>query len=260
MANPVEQWKQQKHGFDVWPDVQQYAAAGTPMKKIDPADLERMKWYGFFYRKRDQPGRYMNRIRVTGSQLTAEQAKEVAYLAYEHGHGIIDVTTRANLQVQGLDIQSVPYAAQRLEAVGLSSKQTGHDNIRNVFGHPFSGLMDDELFDTRPLCHDITSVFLDNRQYADLPRKFNICINGARQHSAHFWTQDISFLAAHVDGSGVAFRVLIGGTQGQNPRLAWHLPVLVQPHQVIDVTRRSIEETAAAVIKLLAERRRQPVS
>jgi regulator of PEP synthase PpsR (kinase-PPPase family) len=28
----------------------------------------------------------------------------------------------------------------------------------------------------------------------------------------------------------------------------------------IDVTRRSIEETAAAVLKLLAERRRQPVS
>jgi regulator of PEP synthase PpsR (kinase-PPPase family) len=28
----------------------------------------------------------------------------------------------------------------------------------------------------------------------------------------------------------------------------------------IDVTRRSIEETAAAVMKLLSERRRQPVS
>jgi regulator of PEP synthase PpsR (kinase-PPPase family) len=29
---------------------------------------------------------------------------------------------------------------------------------------------------------------------------------------------------------------------------------------VIDVTRRSIEETAAAVMKLLSERRRQPVT
>ena len=29
---------------------------------------------------------------------------------------------------------------------------------------------------------------------------------------------------------------------------------------IIDVTRRSIEETAAAVMKLLAERRRQPVA
>jgi regulator of PEP synthase PpsR (kinase-PPPase family) len=29
---------------------------------------------------------------------------------------------------------------------------------------------------------------------------------------------------------------------------------------IIDVTRRSIEETAAAVLKLLAERRRLPVS
>lgn len=30
--------------------------------------------------------------------------------------------------------------------------------------------------------------------------------------------------------------------------------------ELIDVTRRSIEETAAAVLKLLAERRRQPVA
>ena len=59
MANPVEVWKARKHGLDVWPDVERHAAAGTPMNQIDPSDLDRMKWYGFFYRKRDEPGRYI---------------------------------------------------------------------------------------------------------------------------------------------------------------------------------------------------------
>ena len=53
MANPVEAWKSEKHGFDVWPDVLQYAQARTPMQDIETPDLERMKWYGAFYRKRD---------------------------------------------------------------------------------------------------------------------------------------------------------------------------------------------------------------
>eukprot|EP00913_Durusdinium_trenchii_P010914 g10243.t1 len=250
MANPIEVWKSDKHGFDVWPDVERYAAAGTPMKEIDTPDLERMKWHGFFYRKRDTPGRYMCRVRITAGELSSQAAREVAHLAYEYGHGIVDITTRANLQVQGLEIDHLPKVVTRLQKVGLSGKQSGHDNIRNVFAHPFSGLTPDELIDTRGLCHDITKVFIDSREYADLPRKMNICLNGTDRHSAHFWTQDISFLAVRrpfntsggsSESDPVAFQMLIGGTQGQHPRLAWHLPVLVEPHQVVDVTRAILD-------------------
>ena len=54
----------------------------------------------------------MNRIRITAGELAADQAKEIARLAYEFGHGIVDVTTRANLQVQGLDIQHLPQVSR----------------------------------------------------------------------------------------------------------------------------------------------------
>ena len=235
MVNPAEVWKGKKHSFDVWPDVLRHAAARTPMAEIETPDLERMKWYGFFYRKRDTPGRYMNRIRITANELTSEQAREIAAIACEHGHGIVDVTTRANLQVQGLGLEHVPEVAERLAAIGLTSKQTGHDNIRNVFAHPFSGVLPDELIDTRQLCREVTALFVDSREYSDLPRKFNICLNGTAEHSVHFWTQDLAFLARRV-GRGVLFQVLVAGTQGQNPHLAWHLPALVRPDQVVAVT------------------------
>jgi len=239
MSNAVESWKSEKHPFDVWPDVERHAVEETPMKSIEIADLERMKWYGFFYRKRDS-NRYMVRIRVTAGELTADQAREVANIAYECGHGIVDVTTRANLQVQGLQIQHLPQVASRLAAVGLNAKQTGHDNIRNVFAHPFSGLMSDELIDTRKLSHDVTRLFVNSREYSDLPRKLNLCLNGTAAHSSHFWTQDISYLATEVDGD-VLFQVLLAGTQGKTPRLAWHLPVLVHPDQVVEVTRSILD-------------------
>lgn len=241
MANPVEVWKSAKHGFDVWNDVLNYAAQKTPMNQIDDADLERMKWHGYYYRKRDEPGRYMNRIRITGNELTSEQARAVAHIAYEFGHGIIDVTTRANLQVQGINIENVPRTTERLEKVGLTARQTGHDNIRNVFCHPFSGIDPDEIIDTRALCRDIDAVFMGSRIYSDLPRKFNIALNGTDRHGAHFWTQDLSFLATHDADGDPAFHVLVGGTQGQSTHLAWHLPVLVQPGQVTEVTRAVLD-------------------
>lgn len=240
MANPAEVWKAEKHGFDVWPDVVEHAQARTPMADIATPDLERMKWHGFFYRKRDESGRYMNRVRVTANELSAEQAQAIALIAYEFGHGIVDVTTRANLQVQGLRIEHLPVVADRLAAVGLTARQTGHDNIRNVFGHPFSGTLPDELIDTRDLCRSVTDLFIDNRDYADLPRKLNVCLNGAAEHSVHFWTQDLSFLACRVQGE-VFFQVLVGGTQGQSPHLAWRLPVLARPAQVVEVTRAVID-------------------
>ncbi|WP_417847360.1 Rieske 2Fe-2S domain-containing protein [Thalassoglobus sp.] len=241
MANPIEVWKADKHPLDVWSDVERYADAQTKMSDVESADLERMKWHGFFYRKRDKPGRYMNRIRVTANELTAAQAREIALMAYEYGHGIVDVTTRANLQIQGLEISHLPDVKKRLERVGLNSKQTGHDNIRNVFGHPFSGLLTEEIIDTRQLCKDVDAIYIDSRDYSDLPRKLNICFSGTEDHPAHYWTQDLSFMATRDDEGEVGFQVLLGGTQGQNPRLAWHLPVFLYPDQVVPLTEAIIQ-------------------
>ena len=49
--------------LDAWPDILRYAGAKTPMAEIDTPDLERMKWFGEYYRKRDGNG-YMLRIRL----------------------------------------------------------------------------------------------------------------------------------------------------------------------------------------------------
>ncbi len=235
--NKVEQWKQEKHGFDVWQDMLDYAEKATPFQAIDKNNLERMKWYGVLNRKRDASGKFMLRYRLTGCELTAKQAREIAYVAYEYGHGIVDITTRAGIQVQGLAVENVPTALLRLEACGLTAKQTGHDNIRSVFCHPLSGVDPDELIDTRSLCRDITDLILDSRSYADLPKKFNIALNGRTEHGTHYWTQDLSYLACEGSDGQPMFQVLVGGTQGQQPKLGEHLPVLVAPEQVVEVTR-----------------------
>ena len=167
--NKVEAWKSEKHGFDVWDDIQRYAVAGTSMADIVEADLERMKWYGIFYRKRVEDGRYMIRVRIPGCELTSQQARVLAEIA-RVGYSIIDITTRGNVQIQGYELSDLPGVLASLEASGLTARQTGHDNVRNVMTHPWAGLDANELIDVRPLCNKLTDVFMGDRLLADLPR------------------------------------------------------------------------------------------
>ena len=176
--SPVEVWKQAKHGIDVWPDVERHARDRTPMSRIEEADLERMKWYGYFYRKNNDFDHYMCRVRVPGCEMTSRQARALAYVAYESGYSLVDVTTRGNVQIQGLTIDRLPAVRAALERAGLTSRQSGHDNVRNVTSHPWSGIDPDELIDTRALARQIQDLVIGDREFSDLPRKVNVALTG----------------------------------------------------------------------------------
>jgi ferredoxin-nitrite reductase len=241
----VEQWKRAKHGIDVWPDVLRYAREKTPMDRIEVPDLERMKWYGFFYRKNNDNDRYMVRVRIPGCEMTSEQARALAYIAYESGYSILDVTTRGNVQIQGLTIDKLPAVRAALEKVGLTARQSGHDNVRNVTSHPYSGIDPEELLDTRDLARQIQDLVIGDREFSDLPRKFNIALVGRPSAPAHAWTQDLCFVATRGPDGSIGFRLLLGGNQGQAPRLSWAIPVFVRPGEV--------REVSAAVLRTFRE-------
>ena len=82
--NKFETMKAEKDGLDIWPDLLAYAANGTPIAEIPEADLSRMKWYGVFHRQQ-KPGTFMIRLRLTGGQMSAVQARAIARVAEAHG-------------------------------------------------------------------------------------------------------------------------------------------------------------------------------
>jgi ferredoxin-nitrite reductase len=234
--SPVEVWKQAKHPIDVWPDVVRLATERRSMSKIEDADLERMKWYGYFQRKNNDFDHYMCRVRIPGCEMTASQARALAAVAYRSGYSLIDVTTRGNVQIQGLTIDKLPGVRAELERVGLTSRQSGHDNVRNVTSHPWSGIDPDERIDTRDLARRLQAMIVGNREYSDLPRKFNVALTGRPAPAAHFWTQDLGLAATLGPDESVGFHMLLGGNQGQSPKLAWPIPVFVRPEQALGVT------------------------
>ncbi len=228
--NRIEKIKLEKDGLDVADDLQRFARDGW--ESIGDSDRERLKWLGVFFR-RQTPGRFMMRIRMSNGITNAEQVRAIAELSREYGTGFVDITTRQQIQLRGFTIGDVPHIWQRLTAVELLSLQTGMDNIRNVVGCPVAGIGADELFDASPVVRDFTSAFLKNKAFTNLPRKFNVAITACTASCTHSETQDVALTPATkiVDGEEIkGFNVSVGGKVGSGGlRLASALGVFVRP-------------------------------
>ncbi|MBI2918358.1 MAG: hypothetical protein HYY01_10230 [Chloroflexi bacterium] len=173
--NPVERIKAEKDGLDILDDIEELAARHGGWETIDPGDRERLKWIGTFFRK-PTPGRFMMRIRITNGQATSVQLRALAEIARRLGNEILDLTTRQQIELRAIKIADVPQILQALADIDITSLQTGMDNIRNVNCCPLAGITPLELFDASNVGGEYTSIFLNNKEFTNLPRKFNVTI------------------------------------------------------------------------------------
>lgn len=213
--NKIEVMKLLKDGLDCLPDIEKFAQSGT-WEEMTEDDKQRFKWHGVFFRKQT-PGHFMMRLRLTCGFSNARQFRVIADLSDEYGKGFCDLTTRQQIQMRWFTIGDVPTLWRRLREVGLCSTQTGMDNVRGVCGCPLSGVTPHELFDARPVAQQFTELVLDNKEFTNLPRKFNVTITGCLENCCHTETQDLALVPSYreLDGQQVnGFNVLVGGKQG----------------------------------------------
>ncbi|HEV8583515.1 MAG TPA: ferredoxin--nitrite reductase [Methylomirabilota bacterium] len=234
--NRIEALKAEKDGLDVQADLARFAREGW--KTLGDDDKERLKWIGVFHR-RPTPGHFMMRVRMPNGIVSAAQARLLGEITLEAGRAsgrpIADVTTRQQLQLRWVTIENIPAVIARLEAAGLSTLQTGMDNIRGIIGCPATGLTPRELLDTAPMAAAFQKIFLGNKEFTNLPRKFNVTITGCLEHCTGGETQDISLTPAR-SGHEPGFNLAVGGKQGSGgPVFATPLDAFVRPPEATDV-------------------------
>ena len=230
--NAAEVLKQKKNGLEVINDIPNYIRDGWA--SIPPDERDRLKWVGVFYRKQT-PGAFMMRLRMSSGFTNAEQFRTIAEISEAHGLGFVDLTTRQQMQLRGFSIENVQHIWNRLEAVGLGSLQTGFDNIRGVIGCPVAGLTPNELFDASHVARAFTKLFVGNKEFTDIPRKFNVGITGCLDNCTHTASQGIALTPAvkEVDGQETrGFNVAVGGKMGSGGYIpAQPLDVFVIPKE-----------------------------
>ena len=209
--NKIEIMKEEMDSLDAVPRLLDLAQTND-WKKLTEDDKQRMKWSGLFFRK-PTPGHFMMRVRFVAGRTTAEQWRELAAIGDEFGKGFCDITTRQQLQLRWFTLGDAPTIWKRLEAVGLTSRQTGMDSIRGMSSCPVGSLTSTEAFDAHDACLAYDEAILDNKDFTNLPRKLNIAMTGCLENCTHTETQDIALVPAEREGV-VGFNVLIGGKQG----------------------------------------------
>jgi ferredoxin-nitrite reductase len=226
-----EKFKRELHPFDGYERLKAQAAKNEPPK---PDDNFRWRFFGLFYCAPAQ-NTYMCRLRIPNGILKAAQFEGVADAAECYGGGYAHVTTRANLQIREVEPKRAIALVEHIQDIGLTSRGSGADNIRNVTGTPTAGIDPQELIDTRPYCRDWHFHILNDRTLYGIPRKFNVGFDGGGIIPVLEDTNDIGFSAVEVQEGfgvepGVWFRLAIGGITGHKD-FARETGVIVKPQE-----------------------------
>jgi len=230
-----EKFKREQHPFDAYERLKEQAARNEAPK---PADNFRWRYYGLFYVAPAQSS-FMCRLRIPNGILPHWQLSGLADLAARYGGGYCHVTTRANLQIREIEPKSTVAMIEAIQDLGLCSRGSGADNIRNVTGTPTAGIDPQELIDTRPFAREWHFHILNQRSLYGLPRKFNVAFDGAGRVPVLEDTNDIGFQAVEVlDGfgieAGIWFRLRLGGITGHKD-FARDTGVIVAPAEATKV-------------------------
>ncbi|KRB89035.1 nitrite/sulfite reductase [Noviherbaspirillum sp. Root189] len=162
---------------------------------------------------------YMLRIAVPYGLLSSKQMRMFAHIAREYDRGYGHFTTRQNIQFNWIKLEDTPEILSKLASVEMHAIQTSGNCVRNITSDEFAGIAPDEIIDPRPYAEILRQWSTFNPEFAFLPRKFKIAINGALEDRAAIMVHDIGLSVVKNEQGEVGFRVLVGGGMGRTPIL-----------------------------------------
>jgi len=198
------------------------ALAATGFASISEEDRYRLKTQGVCTQR--QVGAFMLRIRVPGGKASAPAVRVVANLAERYGNPVVHVTTRGGFEIHQVKIENVPAVFAGLATVGLTTKGTCGDTIRNVIACPHAGIFAGEVLPLEPFARLLHERIVEISDATNISRKMNVAIACSPLCDEHVATSDIGFVATRgVAGESPTFSVWGAGGLGAAPRLAIEL-------------------------------------
>ncbi len=159
----------------------------------------------------------MLRVAIPYGNLRSDQVRMFAHIARTYDKGYGHFSTRQNIQFNWPKIEDTPQILADLASVQMHAIQTSGNCIRNTTSDPFAGVAADELIDPRPWCELIRQWSTFHPEFAYLPRKFKMAVNGAEDDRAIIRCHDIGLEVRHNDAGELGFRIFVGGGLGRTP-------------------------------------------
>jgi sulfite reductase (NADPH) hemoprotein beta-component len=159
----------------------------------------------------------MLRVAIPYGLLSSRQLRKLAYIARKFDRGYGHFSTRQNIQFNWPKLEEVPEILAELAEVQMHAIQTSGNCIRNTTTDHFAGVAKDEIVDSFVWCELVRQWSTFHPEFAFLPRKFKIAVNGAAADRAATFVHDIGLQALKNAAGEIGFRVIVGGGMGRTP-------------------------------------------
>jgi len=152
------------------------------------------------------------------------------HLPVGYGH----FSTRQNVQFNWIPLSQSADVMDLLAKVDMHGIQTSGNCIRNITSDALAGIAPDEEIDPRPYAEIMRQWSTLHPEFAHLPRKFKIAINGALEDRAATAWHDVGLHLRRNAVGHVGFKVLVGGGMGRTPVIASTLREFLPWDQILN--------------------------
>lgn len=182
--------------------------------ELAPMEFLPLRLQNGLYVQRHAP---MLRIAVPYGLLSSPQLRKLAHIARHYDKGYGHFTTRQNIQFNWPNLADVPDILAELAEVEMHAIQTSGNCIRNTTSDQYAGVAVDEIIDPRAYCEIIRQWSTFHPEFAFLPRKFKIAVNGSQADRAAVQVHDIGIELVKNSSNEIGYRVYVGGGLGRTP-------------------------------------------
>ena len=190
--------------------------------EVDETKMQKLRLHFGTYAQR-QEGVQMQRIKIPGGVLSADQLTRLADAADRFGSGFLHFTTREDAQIYYVKLEETPDLLRFLAEAGITSREACGNTVRNITACYRAGTSATEAFNVLPYSEALFRYLVRNKYNQNLGRKFKITFEGCADDHSALRIHDIGLWAVTQTRNGKlrrGFRVYLGGGLGAAPYLA----------------------------------------
>jgi precorrin-3B synthase len=150
------------------------------------------------------------RLRVSGRPLSLDRVEAIADCAARYGNGVIELSSRANIQLRGVREATLPDLQRRLSALGLIDANAADEAARNIVASPIADIDPGAILDVSPIVVALEARIAVHPSLRRLPAKFGFLIDGGGALPLGDVEADVRF-EAFRDEDGARFAVALAG-------------------------------------------------
>lgn len=145
------------------------------------------------------------RLRPKAGVFSLSEWSVLAEAAAEFGNSHLDLTRRANVQIRGINSETLPPLLARLDAAGLIDDSAAVEAVRNIMLSPLSGIDATETADLRSLALALAAALAREPDLFQLAAKFGFVLDGGGSASMQDDHADIRLLALDAMTLAIGF-------------------------------------------------------